>query len=302
MTTLLRPLSTSELLDRTFFLYRNNFVLFAGIAAVAELPVIALRLGNIALVLHGVPISRTAATIATLFGVFVTLSVSQAATVIAVSNLHLERRSTIRSAYALASRAIARVIWISFLVGIAIPCVIGFTIGFLLAIALFLVGLDRIGGGAAFIGPVIMIVMAAVAALVWLRWALVVPVTVLEQTGLKSSIRRSRFLTRDTAGRIFVVCILVLVLTWAARVTFQLPVFAVERWTAISTGRVAHNGSLVFLALGASAGAILMGPLLTIALTLQYYDSRVRKEGFDLELMMANLASAPEPAVLSNTV
>ena len=33
MVTVLRPLSTSELLDRTFHLYRNNFVVFAGIAA-----------------------------------------------------------------------------------------------------------------------------------------------------------------------------------------------------------------------------------------------------------------------------
>jgi len=32
MSTLLRPLSTSELLDRTFFLYRNHFLVFAGIA------------------------------------------------------------------------------------------------------------------------------------------------------------------------------------------------------------------------------------------------------------------------------
>jgi len=30
--TSLRPMSTSQVLDRTFFLYRKNFVLFAGIA------------------------------------------------------------------------------------------------------------------------------------------------------------------------------------------------------------------------------------------------------------------------------
>ncbi len=32
MDLALRPMSTSQLLDRTFHLYRNNFVLFAGIA------------------------------------------------------------------------------------------------------------------------------------------------------------------------------------------------------------------------------------------------------------------------------
>lgn len=44
----------------------------------------------------------------------------------------------------------------------------------------------------------------------------------------------------------------------------------------------------------------LVGPLLTIALTLLYYDQRVRKEGFDLQLMMSNLeGAAPAAAAVS---
>src|SRR5579859_2747686 len=35
MDLALRPMSTSQVLDRTFHLYRNNFVLFAGIALIA---------------------------------------------------------------------------------------------------------------------------------------------------------------------------------------------------------------------------------------------------------------------------
>lgn len=41
MSTPLRPLSTGELLDRTFNLYRNNFMLFAGIAVLAALIFVA---------------------------------------------------------------------------------------------------------------------------------------------------------------------------------------------------------------------------------------------------------------------
>ena len=37
---------------------------------------------------------------------------------------------------------------------------------------------------------------------------------------------------------------------------------------------------------------VLVGPLVTIALTLVYYDLRVRKEGFDLQLMVAALGDA----------
>jgi ABC-type uncharacterized transport system permease subunit len=54
------------------------------------------------------------------------------------------------------------------------------------------------------------------------------------------------------------------------------------------------------MAVGSFVGASLAGPLLTIALTLAYYDARVRKEGFDLELMMSNLAGMPQSEAAAN--
>ena len=53
MVTVLRPLSTSELLDRTFHLYRNNFLVFVGIAALPQLAVLALQLASSAMLLGG---------------------------------------------------------------------------------------------------------------------------------------------------------------------------------------------------------------------------------------------------------
>jgi hypothetical protein len=50
---------------------------------------------------------------------------------------------------------------------------------------------------------------------------------------------------------------------------------------------------LTYLA-GFVAGSI-TGPLATIGLSLLYYDERVRKEAFDLQLMLASL-DAPEMA------
>src|SRR2546425_4825838 len=49
MSTLdLRPLSIGELLDRTFSLYRRNFLLFVGIAAIPHLLVLAVKLAQVA--------------------------------------------------------------------------------------------------------------------------------------------------------------------------------------------------------------------------------------------------------------
>ena len=53
MVTVLRPLSTSELLDRTFHLYRNNFLVFVGIAALPQLAVLALQFASSAMLLGG---------------------------------------------------------------------------------------------------------------------------------------------------------------------------------------------------------------------------------------------------------
>jgi hypothetical protein len=40
----------------------------------------------------------------------------------------------------------------------------------------------------------------------------------------------------------------------------------------------------------------LVGPLATIAFSLVYYDERVRKEAFDLQLMMTTIDAATLPA------
>ena len=37
-------------------------------------------------------------------------------------------------------------------------------------------------------------------------------------------------------------------------------------------------------------------PLLAVVSTLVYYDLRIRKEGFDLEIMSRELGAAPAPA------
>jgi hypothetical protein len=46
---------------------------------------------------------------------------------------------------------------------------------------------------------------------------------------------------------------------------------------------------MTIMRVGQALSTILAGPLLTIALSLLYFDLRMRKEGFDLKLMMENL-------------
>lgn len=53
---------------------------------------------------------------------------------------------------------------------------------------------------------------------------------------------------------------------------------------------------IMISAIGSFLSTSFVGPLLEIAFTLIYYDERVRKEGFDLQLMMSNLENAAPAA------
>lgn len=300
MVTILRPLSTSELLDRTFHLYRNHFVLFVGITAIPQLVVLAWRL---AAARHRLPnfhdfwsfVGWLAIAIAS----FGAIEIAHAGTVMAVSNLHLGRPATIASSYSSAKSSLLRVLGISLaVISIAILIAIPFAllVFFLTSILAFLMG---ISAGTALMRVFVLLVPVCgvlIALRWWIAWALVVPVTVLEGSGLRAAMRRSRELTEGSRGRILAIVLLITVLAWVILSAIEVPLQAIFGWNPF---RGSPNISFAVYAAriaGAFLGTSLVGGLGTIALTLVYYDLRVRKEGFDLQLMMSTLKSESQPA------
>lgn len=264
-TTALRPLTTGELLDRTFALYREHFVLFVGIVALPHLLSLAVRLSAISL--H--PQRSLAAVMSAVGWAFgfavVTLIVaaaSQAATVVAVSQLHLGRTTSVTEAYSRVMGRIVRVVLLTIVVGI------GVGVGVLLLVV-----------------PGIIFTM---------MWSLAVPVTVLEDRGIIDSISRSSELTKGSRWRIFVVWILFIVLSFAVGFLIQWPVGFVAG--KAGPGAAASGGFQVAVAVAEFIAQCLVGPLATIAFSLLYYDQRVRKEAFDLQHMMETLDLA-QPGV-----
>jgi hypothetical protein len=264
MVTVLRPLSTSELLDRTFHLYRNNFLVFVGIAAIPQLAVLALQLGSAAMLFAGSWAGFGLGAVVAGLASYIAVEISQAATVMAVSNLHLERPTTIGTAYAAAKGSMGRVIGISLGVGIAVG------IGFLLLIV-----------------PGIYLALA---------WSLAIPVTVLEGGGLNVSTTRSKALSKGSFGRIFVVYILIVVLTLIVGMMIQFALLIPVRVLGLHGTGPVQAATHALQAVGNFVSTCLVGPLLTIAITLIYYDQRVRKEGFDLQLMMSTLEGGGQAA------
>jgi hypothetical protein len=265
MTTALRPLTFGELLDRTFVLYRQHFVVFVGIVALPQLVLLALQLLNVALGLTG---GFNLAWLVSLLGVLlvslVAGTVSQAATVVAVSQLHLERPVSIAQAYdAIKGRVLEL-------------CLIMIVIGFLIGL-----------GFLAFIVPGVLLA---------LRWSLAVPATVLEHLGLRETMSRSAKLTEGQRGRVFVIYCLFFVLSVVFSAVWQIPVF-IAAVAASRADQAPPAWAEIAGAVGGFLSTSLVGPLMMIALSLVYYDQRVRKEAFDIEHMLAQLDRVPDESV-----
>jgi len=261
MTTALRPMSLGELLDRSFFLYRKHFALFVGIIALPYLLVLAFQLIGIVVRPRATVAFAAMTLVWTLAGLVISLGVyaaSQGATVVAVSKVHLGDTTSISEAFA----------------GIR---------GRIFSLAMIMIGVG-IGLG---IGFVLLIVPGIILALMW---ALTIPVAVLEDKGLRDSTSRSAELTKGSRGRVFLIYFLFLTLTYIVYILWEIPILAAIGIFA----RGAHPTALplwtqIAFPVGTFLSQCLVGPLLTIALSLFYYDQRVRKEAFDLQLMMTTL-------------
>jgi len=273
----LRPMTLGELLDRTFALYRENFLLFAGIAA---LPQLLLLLFNFAVLLFtrtGLEQVRSGASagliggaiLGGLLAVALTLfafAIAQAATIWAVSELYLGRETSIRDAYANSKGQMWMVIAITIMVGLASG------IGLLLLIV-----------------PGLILVC---------RLAVSVPVTIVEKESPVASMERSMALTRGYFWQIFALLLLVGVLSYVVTILLQIPVM-VSTVTAAMAKREVSLGMTIYSHLAEFVSSVLVGPIGTISVSMMYYNLRVQKEGFDIQHLFGSLgATAAKPLEL----
>lgn len=110
------------------------------------------------------------------------------------------------------------------------------------------------------------------------------PAALLEDLGPRTSLERSFALTKDNAGRAFVIYLLYFILFYAAMFLLMFPF-------AFLVGMAAKDPSMVRVwtsvtHVGEFAATVLVSPFLTIATAVFYYDLRIRKEAFDLQFMM----------------
>lgn len=300
----LRPMTLGQVLDTTFSLYKRNFWLFAGITA---LPFLLVLLFQIVVAATGSPFAGTGRSTAispdllgrmaagVTIGVtiyLVILGYTQAATIFAVSDLYLARSATVRGSFSKVGAKILRIMLI-FLIAI-IAVVVGILV-FSLAVGIMV---------AIFKSPLLIfplfLGMGVLALIVLCRLALWIPTAMLENAGAVSSFQRSLHLTQGYALQIFLIYLLVGVLTYAAILIFQAPFLAMAA-KAAAARQALPFGIAVLQDLGAFVSNVLVGPIGTIAISLMYYNLRVRKEAFDIQHLMNSLEATPSSGAAATT-
>jgi hypothetical protein len=301
----MKPMSLSELLDRTFTLYRNRFLLFCGIMVIPEIAIMTCSL----IVILGFPIrvmpmvanpqdpfaafrmlqSRILPSFILIVAQLFFQAIALGAVTMTVSEIYLGRVVSIRGAYAKIQNRIPGLIGLIILIFLI---AIVFVFGIFVAVAL-------VGGLAmaalAVISPIlsaVVIILLAVGGFVlaaWLlmRFAVSIPVFLLEGRGVLDSMTRSGSLTQGHRGRILGAAIVMYIVVFVVQLLFVMP-FSILAFISATKGLLPlwiQVGQTVAAAL---AGTV-AGPLFMITIALIYYDMRIRKEAFDLESMMGAL-------------
>lgn len=129
------------------------------------------------------------------------------------------------------------------------------------------------------------------------RYAFISEVFILEGKRGKEARARSAFLAKGNEGRIFVLALLSGILSMIVTAILTVPIEALAAVFA-SNGAPATVGGPVGLIYGVLTGvaSALTAPIEVMAFVLLYYDIRVRKEGFDIEMLANNMGASLPPA------
>ena len=253
-------MTTGALLDRAFRLYANNFSLLLGITAVAYVPLYALML-LIQSSLTGA-ISLTASLSALVAQVIfiilwasIALPISTGAATFAISERYLG--NPVNSADAL-QRALKN-LWTMSIAQLSAG--VRIMIGFILLI---------------------------VPGILWsLSYALIIPAVMVEGLQAGPSLKRSAELAKGQRGKVFAIMVVINLLV----VLLSSGVGSIAKLVLT----VESTGGAIFGSAIDSLVTILLTPLGIVANILLYYDLRIRKEGFDLEMLSRSFGTATDP-------
>jgi hypothetical protein len=261
-------MTTGVLLDRAFRLYTSNFSLMLGITAAAYVPFYLIMVIIESRV--GVNVQAPSGGLSTLLFqiVFMILwasiafPIASGAATYAISERYLGNEVTIGEALRL---ALSRFWTLSIA---QITATIRVLFGFLLLI---------------------------IPGILWmLSYALIVPAVLIEGQNATPSLRRSRDLVKGQRGKVFCVMFIINVLQ-------GLLALGVSMISGMIFNSDSGSGAVLNSAMN-NLLSIFLTPLGIVATILLYYDMRIRKEGFDLEMLSRAITPDAESVAAAPTL
>jgi hypothetical protein len=305
METHLRPSTTPEILDRSIHLWRQNFLHSMGICLAPAVLVLAFTtLVSIASLGR---FSRNPLVVlvgAALYMVVYAAGCGMASG--AMAQMVTGESSSLYESYAGLWAHKWRILGILSLVGLrmALVAVITFVVP-TAAVTLLVLKTSFVRGVAREIAAVVLglsYLFLILAGLVWMvhgyaRHAFAVPICVMEGKKVREALRRSRTLVKGSLRRVWMVLFCGVLIYTALELALALPAIFIDTFEKSFPAFYK-----IWFSLADFIAALVAAPIITLGVVSVYYDQRVRKEAFDLELLMRTAeATAPPslPAVLA---
>jgi Membrane domain of glycerophosphoryl diester phosphodiesterase len=295
-----RAQAVGELLDSAFTLYRRNFRLIVAITAVVQVPLALFT--YVAYQLTGFEGAATRLQQLTANGAIVSLSdlkaplitlladgfavllvqlllvqpVATAAMTRAVGDVYLDKPTSMGAVYRVVGRRLGAIVGVA-----ALLLLVG--LGFLAVVALMALAVVIAAGQPGAVLLLLIIPAAAfIAIVVYTRWLFAAPIVILEHLGPVAALRRSWQLVRGSTARVFGITALVGLITGILGA-------ALGALLSVITQFGDDNVRLVLNELATLISGVLIQPISLIVVVLLYYDVRIRREAFDIEMLAANL-------------
>jgi len=260
MSTKLNPRNIGDILGDTFRIYGRNFWELLAISAIVlgVLGVIGIiaDLGSLSLIMTWGEIEALAGWIIAGLIILVVANTLGGILVVgalihAVSEQYLRQRISIGQAYGFAWRRLGAMLGAGILAFLAIGGIIAISV----VVAAF-----------SWVGWILVVVGSCASIYLIICWTFILPAALLEDLGPTAALSRSSALVKKNWWRVLGIMLVV----------------------AIISGVISAILGMI-PTVGALLGSILVTPIYTIASTLLYYDLRVRKEEYSLEVLASEL-------------
>lgn len=274
----LKPMDMGEILDGGMTIYRRHFGLLLRFAVIALWLPLSL---NIYVEMSGGPQQHIGLYFLFYFtqyfgGLFLT-----AGAVAIISDSYLGKRTTLGQAMGVGAGKILP-LWG---VGLGKGLLVGLIVVIATVIASVMLPLFLRGGGVVGIvlGVAAIVGVFVLALFVICGYAVTTQVVVLEPLdGAFDSFGRSWELTKGFKWKVFFIGLVVFIILYAPILTLGV---------AVGIMRVSDPQTSAILAVIGAIIPVILTPLLACVFTLMYYDLRIRREGFDLQVLSQQMVS-----------